>query len=383
MERATQQVLMKRMLRLLDEGRTDAAAAEYRHPVAAYCSEERLAKEADILFRRHPLVLGLSLSIPGPGDFFTDDSTGLPILVTRGKDGKVRAFLNVCRHRGTRLSTGCGHAAALVCPYHGWTYSLEGELKAIPDQRSFPSVVREEHDLVQLPSAERHGMIWVQPQVGSPEDHDLDIAGYLGGLDAEIAAFAPQTFLKWDSREVRTKTNWKLVIDTFLEPYHFNVLHAKTVAKVFFSNVCLFEPFGKHLREVLPRRTLVGQKDVPESEQDFLRHTTVVYILFPNTVFVWQLDHLEIWRVLPVPGKVDETVMHLDFLIPKAAETDSARGHCERNMDLTVATVLAEDFPTAEGIQAGLESGALTHTLMGCNEPALAHFERTVTELVE
>jgi hypothetical protein len=75
--------------------------------------------------------------------------------------------------------------------------------------------------------------------------------------------------------------------------------------------------------------------------------------------------------------------MYLDFLIPQAAETDSARGHWTRNMDLTVATVLAEDFPTAEGIQAGLKSGALTHALMGCNEPALAHFERTVTELVE
>lgn len=380
MQRETELRLMKRMLTVLDEGRTDAAAGEYRHSTDAYHSESRHAKESEVLFRKHPVVLGLSLSIPKPGDYFTDDSTGTPIVVVRGKDGVVRAFFNVCRHRGTRLCTGSGHGVALVCPYHGWTYSLEGQLKGIPDQRSFPTVAPEEHGLVAMPTAERHGMIWVLPQAG---EGPLDIAKYLGGLDEELAAYKIDTFRRWDTREVETKTNWKLVIDTFLEPYHFKVLHAQTVAKLFISNVCLFESFGKHLREVLPRHSIRAQKEVPESEQDLLRNTTIVYVLFPNTVFVYQLDHIEIWRVFPKNGRADEARMVLDFLIPQPAETEKARGHWTRSMDITVATVLAEDFPIAEGIQRGASSGALTHVVMGTNEPAIAHFERTVTETVE
>src|ERR1700712_386407 len=146
-------------------------------------------------------------------------------------------------------------------------------------------------------------------------------------------------------------------MDPFLEPYHFTILHRKTVAKIFIGNLCLFEAFGRHLREVFPRHTINLQRDAPESEWDFIRHSSVIYILFPNVALITQLDHVELWRLFPVPGRVDECFMILDFMVPKPVETDSARGHWKRSMDLTVATVLEEDFPTAEGIQRGVMSG--------------------------
>ena len=374
---------MRRALHLVEVGGTDAAESVYRYPVDVYHSRERMLRETETLFRKLPVTLGLSSKIPNPGDYFTDDNTGVPILVTRGDDGKVRAFLNVCRHRGTRLAEGAGHAKAISCPYHGWTYALDGELRGIPDRRSFPGVDPADYGLAARPAAERHGMIWVRPLADPSGDHDLDVAAYLGRLDDEIAAYELAKHPLWETREVRCKANWKLIMDTFLEPYHFPILHKNTVAKLLLPNLCLFEPFGTHLREVFIRHTIKDQKDAPESEWTFLKHTSVVYVLFPNTALIWQLDHMEVWRVFPVGGRVDESVMYLDFLIPSPAETDKARGHWQRSIDVTIATVLAEDFPTAEGIQRGVASGALTHATIGRNEPAVAHFERTASEVVD
>jgi hypothetical protein len=93
-----------------------------------------------------------------------------------------------------------------------------------------------------------------------------------------------------------------------------------------------------------------------------------------------QIDHVELWRVYPVADKVDECVMYLDFLIPQPVETESAKRHWERNMDLTIRTVDEEDFPVSTGIQSGMASKAQSTLVFGRNEPALAHFQRSINE---
>ncbi len=381
MDHEQQVALMRQAFAHIDAGTTDLAESVFFNPVAAYCSPQRLARESALLFREYPLLMGLSNQISEPGDHFTDDHTGIPILVVRGNDGRARAFQNVCRHRGARVAEGCGRQKNFVCPYHGWTYGLEGQLRGIPDQRNFPGVEREAHGLVPLPMAERHGMLWVQPSVG-PDGIELDAQRHLGALDAEFASFGLDKYHHYETREIRRQMNWKLVIDTFLESYHFSVLHRNSVAPLFYPNLCLFKPFGLHLREVLPRRSLESQRGLPESEWDLIPHHTIVYVLFPNTVFVMQVDHVETWRVYPVPGKVDECVMYLDFHVPNPIDSDSARRHWQRNMDLTIRTVCEEDFPASEGMQRGFSSGAQTHSTYGRNEPALAHFQRTVAQAI-
>ncbi|MGH8702696.1 MAG: aromatic ring-hydroxylating oxygenase subunit alpha, partial [Burkholderiales bacterium] len=338
----------------------------------------------EVLFRRYPLLLGMSCQLREPGDYLTDDFTGIPILVVRGEDGRVRAFHNVCRHRGARVAEGCGkRPKSFVCPYHGWSYDLQGMLRGIPDQRNFPGVERERHGLVPLPAAERHGLVWVQPsQAGAGAD--LDAQRHLGArLDAELASYGLERFHHYETRVIHRRMNWKLVIDTFLEPYHLGVLHRNTVAAIFVPNVCLFEAFGPHLREVLPRRSIETLRGRPEREWDLIVHSAIVYVLFPNTVFVMQADHVETWRVFPCAGRVDECAMYLDFYVPDPVDSDSARRHWERNMDLTIRTVCDEDFPTSEGMQRGFGSGAQSHVTYGRNEPALAHFERAVSDALE
>jgi nitrite reductase/ring-hydroxylating ferredoxin subunit len=380
-DHVTQVRLTKQILAHLDDRTTDQATDVMYHATAAYCSPERLQLEKKILFRKYPLLMGLSRQLAGPGDYLTDDFSGVPIIVVRDRDGTVRAFLNICRHRGARLVDDCGHAGrAFSCPYHGWSYNLRGELMGIPHGDSFAGVDKASRGLTPLPAVERDGLIWVIPD---PDlDTKLNVDAHLAGIAPELANYGLADYHHLETRILRRKLNWKMVIDTFLEPYHFAVLHANTVGSIFFPNLCLFEAFGPHLRETLPRRTIEVLRDRPEAEWDLVPHTALVYVLFPNTVFIMQLDHVEAWRVFPVADKVDECVMYLDFFIPEPATTESAKQHWKRSVELTIRTVDEEDFPIGEGIQAGFTAKAQTELVFGRNEPALAHFQRSINEAV-
>lgn len=381
MDHATQVSLTKKILAHLDARTTDRAPDVMYHATAAYNSPQRLQLEKQILFRKYPLLMGLSGQLAAPGDYLTDDFSGVPIIVVRDREGIVHAFLNVCRHRGARLAEDCGHAGrAFSCPYHGWSYSLQGELMGIPDSDSFTGLDRSSRGLIALPAVERDGLIWVIPDPDPETKLDIDL--HLAGIAPELANYGLADYHHLETRILRRKLNWKMVIDTFLEPYHFGVLHANTVGPIFFPNLCLFDAFGPHLRETLPRRTIEVLRGMPEADWDLIPHTALVYVLFPNTVFIMQLDHIEIWRVFPVADKVDECVMYLDFFIPEPAETESAKKHWDRSMDLTIRTVDEEDFPVGEGIQAGFAANAQTELVFGRNEPALAHFQRSINEAV-
>ena len=159
-------------------------------------------------------------------------------------------------------------------------------------------------------------------------------------------------------------------------------MHQDSISPIFYSNLCLFQPFGSHLRVAYPRRTIESLRDLPEEGWDFVEHSALVYVLFPNTVFVVQADHLEIWRIYPDEKRADRSEIFLDFLIPQPATSASARSHWERNLELVLQVVQEEDFPTGEGIQRGFGSGAQSHLTYGRNEPALSYFEERVSQML-
>lgn len=340
-----------------------------------YTSARHLAIEREVLFRG-PQVVALTADLPEPGAVVTRDRLGVPVVLTRDVDGVVHALVNVCAHRAAQVvADGRDRTRRLSCPYHAWTYDLTGSLVGVPDAASFCDVDVPGPGLAALPVTERHGLIWAVPvPAGSPPEPDLgpfaeDFDGY------DIAAHR-----HWRSHRFDLALNWKLVVDTFLEPYHFASLHRETVAPYFLANLCVADRHGPHLREVLPRPSLVELAQQPPEEWDLVAHSVLVYVLFPNTVFVKFDDHIETWRVHPDPTDPGRSVCDLDFYVPDVPATASSERHWENNWQLTIATVEQEDFAAMAGVQRGLASGAMAQLRVGANEPALAMFHAALDE---
>jgi phenylpropionate dioxygenase-like ring-hydroxylating dioxygenase large terminal subunit len=376
MSRQDQINLLKRLLHYVETRTTAMADSPWRNEVSVYTDAERLAEEQRVLFRKHPLVMGLASDWPAPGSFSTDDHAGLPVLIVRGRDNRLRAFLNVCRHRGAKVAQGCGKARLFSCPYHAWTYDLAGELMGIPDERCFPDVRSERASLVELPLCEKHGLVWVIPTADGSTNFDID--PWLGGLADELASFGFASWSFYDRRLIPETMNWKIVVDTFNEGYHVGFLHRDSLRDILHGNVTDFEAFGLNHRLTFPRRKLERLKAEPEDKWDLMWNTTLVYSLFPNTVLLVQGDHVELARVFPREGRTDRSVMDLGLYVPKAPSTEEERIHWDKNMQLVLDVVMGEDFPTGRSIQIGLTSGAQTHTVYGRNEPAMIHYHQSM-----
>jgi phenylpropionate dioxygenase-like ring-hydroxylating dioxygenase large terminal subunit len=378
MNRQAQIGLLKRLLSHVDAKTTHLADAPWRNDVSVYTDLQHLAREQAILFRQHPLLMGFASEWATLGAFRTDDYAGVPILVARGRDGRLRAFLNVCRHRGAKVAQGCGKARVFSCPYHAWTYDLSGKVMGIPDERSFPGVRAERPSLTELPLCEKYGLVWVIPTPSADASAGFDIDPWLGGLGPELASFGFDTWAFYDRRVIPETMNWKLLVDTFHEGYHIGFLHKESLSSILHGNVTDFEAFGLNHRLTMPRKKLERLKTEPEESWDLMWNTTLIYSLFPNTILVVQGDHVELARMFPHDGRADRAVMDLALYVPKAPATEEERVHWEKNMQLVLDVVTGEDFPAGRTIQIGLASGAQRHTVYGRNEPAMIHYHRSL-----
>lgn len=377
MQHSVQVEEARRLFDLMARGTTHFAPDVWHEPADVYSDPARLAAERDRLFRGRPIAVALSADLPNPGDYMTEDLGPAPLLLVRAPDGAVKAFLNVCRHRGARVANGSGsNTKKFICSYHAWTYDTSGNLVGIPEKEAFDGMDCADRGLTPLPVVERHGTIFVRFDPAAtltPEET-------FGPLDEQFASYGFDKFHLYERRTVTVPINWKLVVDGFLEAYHLRSLHKKTVEPIFLSRHCTGDTFGDHVRMIIPRRSFPQMKDQPEQSWDLVRHTAIIYVLFPNTVFVVQGDHLETWHCYPSGDKADECTFHLGFYIPEPATTESAKRHWDNNMNLVVNTVLAEDIPTSRGIQDGSSSGAQSHIVFGRNEPALIAYHRALRD---
>ena len=370
MKHATQVNLIHRIFDAIDRGTPPMADRFTRNDTSAYTSPERAARERDVLFHHHPIVAGFSSNIPNPGDYLTEDLAPVPILVVRNASGELRAFVNICRHRGARLVAGCGHTPKLFsCPYHAWSYDTDGRLVAIPDDYGFDGLDRTASGLVALPVAEKYGLIFVTPTPGDA----IDIDATLSGLGEDIESYGIGAMTHQETRVVRRRMNWKLMSDTFWEAYHIKVLHADNVAPLFVKNLAIFDAFGRNTRYIGVRKSIEKLRDLPEEKWDLIPHTTILMNLFPNTILVMQSDHAEVYRIFPAGTHVGESVATISILAPEASPKWS------RTMDLLLG-VVDQDFTLGEGIQHNFESGALRKVMYARYENALEHFHRSIRE---
>ncbi|HEX2648677.1 MAG TPA: SRPBCC family protein [Burkholderiales bacterium] len=378
MKRETQLELARVLQAYVKGGATALAPDIFRNPVSAYGDPERLRLERERLYLQMPLFLTMSCRLRDEGDYFADEIAGVPVLAVRGRDGALRAFANICRHRGAPVAQGCGRTRKFSCPYHGWTYGLDGTLKGIPDERSFAGIDKDRNGLLPLPVGERHGMIFVRLAPGEPLA--IDVEGFLAGLGDDFGSYGFESYSFFASQVLTPRINWKFGVDTFLESYHLPALHRATVAPLIRGNTGAFDVFGDHARLTMLRYSANEWDARPDGDWNVLANILPIYRLMPNTLIVFQSDHLETWRVLPT--EVDRTAVEFALYVPEPPATDKARTYWQKNYDLAIRTVLDEDFALGEKMQRGFMSGLQAEVVYGRNEPALIHFHQRLRELL-
>ena len=361
------------LARAIERGEQRETSGINHVPAKVYTDPAHWTREKSALFDRLPQVLCPSAVLPEAGMALPHDATGRPLLITRDADGVAHVFLNVCRHRGTRLVEGeevqC--TKRLVCPYHAWTYKLDGKLLALPRPETFPGMDKRDMGLVELPSCEAGGLIWFAPVEGADFTHAREL-----GEDMSTFGMADHVLFRRKTHTV--KGNWKLIMDAFLESYHVTRLHSQTIGPFFKDGVTSGDQIGPHQRSAVGR--LEDMEGVDLTDMAALRRVvTYAYQLLPATVIIPSPDYLNVMVLMPQGH--DLTMVEDFMLIPEAPATDKARDHWERSWALLDGGVFAsEDFRAAELGQQGLSTGAIPELTLGTLEGGIRRFHEVIEE---
>ena len=345
------------------------APCSKRIPVSAYTDQQRFEREREKLFLRRPLIIAHESQIPNPGDAIVHDWLGLPLITLRDKSGKIATLMNVCRHRGMRLVQEQGQTClrSLVCPYHQWTYGLDGALRNIPRDESFSDLDMAELGLVALPTELRSGLIWTQA-IG-----EMQLEKHLAGLDDDLALFDIAGF-HFCEQHVRTiNCNWKLIQDAFLDGYHVTRLHKNTVGPFFPDAVAESDLLGDHVRSTVARNEIEEAAGLPPEQLDLRRHCTFSYTTFPNAILIFHPEYTSIISLFPLSP--DQTIFAHSMLTSQAPTSEEQRDHFRRSFQLIDQGVFqAEDIFVSEGAQQGMRSGANETLLFGGLEDSAVMF---------
>jgi phenylpropionate dioxygenase-like ring-hydroxylating dioxygenase large terminal subunit len=358
------------LARAVADGRGAAGESITTVEASAYTDSERFALEKARLFETLPQVIAPSALLPKANVAVPHDGLGVPLLLTRDKGGKAHVFFNVCRHRGTRLLEGSEAQAAprIVCPYHAWTYSLDGALCGIPRSDAFPGLDKLGQNLVELPSIEAGGLIWFARRPTDFADAQA--------LAPEFDAFGLGGHHLYRRRVHDVASNWKLIMDAFLESYHVQRLHAATIGKFFADGVTAGDRIGLHQRSAVGRADYLARID-PDDWAGLRSAITFAYQLFPATVIVVSPDYVNVMVLMP--QAVDRTLVENFMLIPQPPSNEGEELHWRKSWTLLdEGTFGGEDFRAAALGQQGLASGAVERLTLGTLETGIRHFHDQV-----
>lgn len=349
-------------------------------PASNYYDETRWRDEMSKVFKRIPLMLAMTAELRNPGDYKSMDAGGVPVLISRNSEGSVKAFVNMCSHRGAQLmDEGCGNTHRFTCPYHAWSYNTEGELTGVYLPNDFGEFDRSENGLAELPCLERAGLIWV---ITDPKS-TLDISQFLSGYDDMLGHFGFDNWHHFASQRVEGP-NWKIAYDGYLDLYHLPILHKNTFGPDF-PNQAIYYSWGPHQRVSGPMK---GMKDMlGDSEEKWPTEylTAGVWTIFPHiSIAGFEGGGRAVMLSQLFPGETpgtSYTVQH--YLMADEPKDEATIKAAQDQLDFLRFVVQEEDYATGLKQQKALETGAKEHVMFGKNEEGGHNFHKWLDSILE
>lgn len=375
--------LMRRALDIVESQQPDMTDAHMRVPLEVYRSQEIAAREREI-FEQSPLALLASTEIAGPHDYLVRQALGRSVLFTRDADGVAHAFLNYCRHRGAEPARDCGNARTFTCPYHAWVYDTKGHLVGMPLRNRYEDLDLAKLGLIELPSEERHGFIWVTLKPGA----GIDVAAHLGELDADLASLGCERMTYNNSLpQEPLAANWKSVTEGLVEALHVPFVHPDTFAmnapsQAVKVDLSLFDAVGPHIRWVLPtfnQNDVARLRAIPESDWDPESHLACVWWISPGILLANEFYGL-LYADLTPGATPSEAVFRYGWLSPTLEPPEGLPTPAE--MALRAAKAVRQDKPVWEGCGRGLSDGGHEFALIGRNEKGVQLMHESVARQV-
>lgn len=316
-------------------------------PRRAYSDPEWFRAEARLLFARTWNLAGASADVAEPGDYLTTEAGGVPILVVRGEDRTLRAFRNLCRHRGMVMVDGCGRGLDEVrCFYHDWRYATDGALRVVPQRKEqFPDLCLDEWGLLPAGVGEWEGMVFVHPSPAA-----APLADALAGLPDHIGSHRPGLLPVVASADLTARCNWKLLVENHVDVYHLWYLHRTSLGDLdhvrfehhqLGPNWASYEPLRSG--DLAEARLVRGAPVIGHLEERD-RLGVGAHLVFPNVLLAANAEFFMTYAVVPVAP--DESRM--EVRIRAEPGTDGVA------LLEAARSFIDEDVDACERIQAGL-----------------------------
>jgi Rieske 2Fe-2S family protein len=355
--------------------RTREALSKARHlPGDFYTSREIAAAEREHIFGKEWLCVGRVEEFEKSGDYRTLELAGEPIVVCRSKDGELRAFYNVCRHRGTEVATGCGNRNSFQCPYHAWTYDLEGKLLGAPFTDDIDGFDRKDFGLKSIQLDTWGGFVFVNLDPAC-----RPLADSLGSFTEVFAPYRPEECRLGFRIRVEYNSNWKAVAENFVDIYHLATLHAESFGdnQPLDSYEFTLYPWGYtgRFKGVSPM-TLDGKPRygfMPWLEGDHLEYGYSSH-LFPNMGFYARQDNIH-W-VTQWPIDVGRSAAEVHIMFPKEFHERPDFTAKLADYEECLNVVIEEDMSMISALQKGFAS-------KGFEPGPMSRFERAVHHVIQ
>jgi choline monooxygenase len=321
-------------------------------PAEIYRRPDVLELERERIFAREWLCPGLAAEIPNPGDYLTFSINDQPIFVVRGPDRTIRSFSNVCRHRMMRLVEERGSCRTIVCPYHGWSYGLQGELLGAPHMKQSPGFQPATLGLPPIRTEVWDGWIYVTLADDAPSLGDR-----LAPLHALVGRYGTAGYVPIVTQDYVWRTNWKLLTENFMESYHLPIAHRKTLgAWLPFEDI----EFPAEVHDAFTYETFTKDETArygrahPSNTrlEGRWRYTSIMPTIYPSHMYVLAPDH--VWYLSLRPQSAGEVQVRFGAaLAPEVLDGLEDREKFTRELVAFFDLVNEEDRFVVEGIYAG------------------------------